>query len=268
MPKEIDDLRQYWQEIATKAGLPEDKVSAISGVLGDESVARAFRQGFVPVPEHHSTLDQMKNRVTSREQELNDWYQRVAVPAYQSNLSGIEKLRQYESLYGEIDGSATNNPGAETMNLTPEEIDRRLEEKLRARDQAFVGLVKAIPRMSFDYYKRFGEVLDSDAVEKIALENGLPPDLAYERYIAPKVEAQRSVELEAKIKAAREEGYRDALSKSHLPVDSTPRDSNPFFEREEPKPGTSDLEQDRGSRQAFLEGWNNYADELAKQHRS
>jgi len=197
MAKTVDNLQKYWQEIATKAGLAPEAVASIGQTLGDESVARTFRQAFVPVAEHHSTLDEMRNRTTAREAELNDWYQNSAMPAYQANLGGIERLRQYESLYGDISGQGGNlGTTTEGFLRNKEDLDKYLEDKLRAERAGNLALMKALPRMQVDYYNRFKEVLDPDDLEKLAVQKGLPPEAAYTELIKPKVEAQQKVEWE------------------------------------------------------------------------
>lgn len=268
--KSIENLRDYWQEIASKAGIDPEVAASIGNSLGDESVARAFRQGFVPVPEYHSTLDEVRQGADARKAELDKWYNEQALPAYQTNLGGIERLRQYESLYGEIDPSTTTRAQAADLGFANKaELDRYLDEKLRAQQQGFVGLAKVTPRLSIDYYKRFGEALDLDEIEKISVKEGLPPDLAYERYIKPRVEEQQRKDYEVKLKEAREQGERDAISKYRLPVDTTQKESSPFFERTPaPKEPMSPIEEDRASREAFSGGWNNYAEEIANRHRS
>lgn len=270
MAKKIDDLRQYWQEIATKAGLSQDVADSISESLGNESVAKAFRQGFVPVPEHHSTLDEIKNNADARVAQMNEWYNQTALPAYQTNLAGIERLRQYESVYGELDPNTTTRQTANDLGFKSKaELDSYIQEQLRSTQQTAANLMKVLPKLQVDYYNRFKEVLDLNEVEKLAVTKGLSPEGAYNEYISPKVEEQRQKEFELKLKEAREQGERDAVSKYHLPVDTTPKESNPFFGREPaPEKANTPLEEDRASRSAFLDGWNTYAEGISKQHRS
>jgi hypothetical protein len=268
--KNTDDLRAYWQEIANKNGLDPETTATMLAALGNEAVARTFRQAFVAVPDHHSRLDEVKSEYDSRKAELDDWYKSNALPAYQTNLAGIERLHQYEAAYGELEPGATTRQDANNLGFNSKaDLDKYLDDRLRAERAGNIGLMKSIPKMTVDYLHRFGEVLDTDEVEKISVKQGLPPDLAYERYIAPKVEAKRQSEYEEKLKAAREEGARDAISKYHLPVDTTPRESSPFYERlnnPEAKP-MGEAEEDRAARSEFLKGWNDYAETVANKHR-
>lgn len=270
--KNTDDLRAYWQEIATKNGLDADTISAMDAALGNADVAKAFRQAFVAVPDHHSRLDEVKAEYTGHRADLDRWYKEEAEPAYKSNLAGIEKLRQYEAVYGPLEAGDTTRADALDLGFKSKaELDKYLDDRFRAERAGYIGISKAIPKMSVDYYNRFKEVLDPDEVEKISVQKGLPPDLAYKEYIAPRVEAQQKEAYDKAIKDAREEGAREALSSRSLPVDSTPRESSPFYERttvaKEAK-DMSEVEQDRTSRSAFLEGWNSYAESMANKNRA
>lgn len=270
MAKKVADLRAYWQEIAGKAGIAPEAIAAVGDSLGDSNVASAFRQAFVPTSEYHSNLDEVRSAADTRKAELDKWYNEQALPAYQTNLGGIERLRQYESLYGEIDPNTTSKGQAEGLGFrNKEELDRYLEDKFKAQQQGFVGLAKITPKISIDYYNRFKEVLDLNEVEKLAVEKGLSPEAAYNEFIAPRVETARNADFAAKLKEAEEKGARDAISKYHLPVDTSQREANPFFNREtvEVKSATP-VEEDRASRSAFLDGWNNYADTMVNKNRS
>lgn len=273
MAKKTADLRKLWQEIAQKAGINEDLAAAFDEALGNESVAQAFRQGFVPVSEHHSTLDEVRQEAEARKAELDRWYEQDARPAYETNLAGIERLRQYESTYGPIDSNSSTRADADALGFNSKaDLDKYLDDRLRAERAGYIALSKSIPKMVVDFQNRFGEELNLDEVEQLSLKKGLPPDLAYQEYIKPRVEAKRTEEFEAKLAAAKEEGMKEAISKYHLPVESTPGESSPFFNREElvTKDGkpVSEAEEDRQSRASFVDGWNNYAEEIASRHRS
>jgi len=270
MAKKTEDLRAYWQEIASKNGLDPNTIAAMDQVLGNETVARTFRQAFVPTPDHHSTVDTIKAEQEAYRAQIDEWYQNSALPAYQTNLSGIERLRQYESMYGSIDPETTTRQDARDLGFNSKaELDKILDDRFRAERAGYVGLSKSLPKMAIDYFKRFGKELDFDAVEQISVKKGLPPDLAYKEYITPEVEAMQKAEYEAKIKEAEERGARAALSQRHIPIDSSTKEFSPFFDRtaEAPAPA-SELEADRQSQSSFLEGWNSYAEQIANNNRS
>jgi hypothetical protein len=266
-----DDLRSYTQELFKKAGVDNEKAKAILEALGDESIQKAFKSGFVEGPQHHSTLDRMKsewqNKLSEYESKIrqyDDWYQKQALPAYQQYQSAAQALQRYQELYGPIESAADARQAAAATGLTKEQVTELVNETLKQRDQAYVNLTKDVTWATTDHLQRFKEPLDLDAVEQYALKNGVSFRQAYKEVIAPKLEEQRNAEWEAKLKAAREEGYKDAISKARIPVDSKPREPHPIFDRkDDPSQPLSDIQQERISREAFFDEWNKYALEKA-----
>jgi len=259
------DYKQYWQELAKKAGVSEDKMKAVLEALGDPAVEKAFNEGFVETPRHHSTIDtkvnEFKGKLTEAEKkalQYEEWYNKTAKPTMDRYTSDFARLQKYEELYGKIDDATDRRQAIAATGMTKEEVDAYVQTQLKQRDAAYVNMSKDIAFASADYIQRFkGDPLDLDQVEKIALEKGIPFRQAYREMISPKIEEMRNQEIEAKVKAARDEGYKDALSKHKLPVESAPKEPHPFFERKEVPANVSEREQDNRSREAFMEGWNN-----------
>ena len=146
--------------------------------------------------------------------------------------------------------------------MSKEELDKLVEDKLKQRDGAYVGLTKTAVRISSDYMQRFKDILDVDAVEKLALEKGLPLDQAYKEFIAPKEQAALEARHKEDIEKAKAEAIRDYQSRLKLPIDTKPKEAHPFFDRKSPEKDKSELDQDRSSKDAFMQGWNNYVEEV------
>ena len=120
-------------------------------------------------------------------------------------------------------------------------------------------LAKTFAKASADYMKRFGDVLDVDAFEDFAVKRGGDPWDAYNAFVGPKVqeqqtqsEAKRQQEFDEKLKLAREEGARDALSKRGLPqeVKTEPSMLRHYLDTPKEKLG------DNSGREAFMQEWN------------
>lgn len=261
MAAKTDDLKAYAQELFEKAGMA-DKAKAFLDSLGDDSIQKVLREGFVATPQHHSTVDRIKSEVQAEAarskaeaDEVRAWYNRDAKPAFDRAQTMQSTLTQYEQLYGPIQSAADARAAAVATGMTKDEVNALVNGALQQRDQAYVGLTKSVAKATSDYISRFREPLDVDAVEKIALERGMSFDTAYKEFISPKVEAQRTVENEAALKAAREEGFRDAMSKHKIPADSAPREQHPFFDRKEIPGDVSERQREEISKNAFLDAW-------------
>lgn len=256
-----EQARTYFKELAQKGGVDEKEISSILQVLDDEKMGKLFLDGFVPRPEYSSALDaKAKEAETARAEEkrIRDWHDKEGRPAYEANLKGVERLRRYESQFGDLDEDSSDlekKRAAEVSGLSLKQVEEMLDRKMKEQGQAYVNLTKTAVKISQDYGRRFNKNLDVDALEKFAIEKGLPLDMAYQEFIRPEADAQSNEQWEAKIKAAREEGARDYASKNKLPITSGPREPHPIFDHPQPKEGASDSD----GRNSFLEGWNEAA---------
>lgn len=258
------ELTEYWQELAKKAGVPDDRAKVIMEALSDEAVSKAFTEGFRTSPEYNRGLDKNKSewegKLTESQQkaeQLEKWYKEQANPAYEENLKGISTLKKYQEQYGPLDDNTPVNNG----NDPPKNVLTReqLEEELSNRDSRFVDFTKQAMLISSDYTHRFKERLtqeDLDKLEQVALKEGIPLARAYESWTAPRIREQEIEATNVKHKKETEEAVRDALSQHNLPVDGKPREHHPFFntskiEGEPP----SDADKRSHSRDAFLKAW-------------
>jgi hypothetical protein len=266
------DLKAYWQELAKKANLPEDKAKAVLEALGDEAVEKVFKDGFKPIPDYSRDLDSVRDRARSETSQAvkayyDQWYQTQALPA----LTKKEKeaadykasLDRYRQAYGDLDDGGNGN---RQQIVTPASGDflskSEFTEYMRSREQAEINVLKAGLNAASHHMHVFGKPLDVDAVLKTANDKGLTFEAAYKEYIEPELSKKTSSEFEAKLKLAREEGARDALSRHKIPVDAGPREFHPFFDRETDKEKAAVTERD--SMAAFVEGWHEAAEKQQK----
>ena len=268
------NLSEYWQEMAAKAGLSEAQIKAVGESLGDETVAKAFAEAFVPVPDHHSTLDKKKSEYEKQVQEAlektqqyTEWYEKQAKPAYEQNLKGVSSLARYQELYGPLD--AEGNSGTDNGNehkqttmpantLTKEEF----EEKMREFGNATVTLTKSAMRVAGDYLHRFKEPMSDEQLtdlENVATSNGLSLDKAYEMWISPRVKEAEMEALKTKYEREKEEAVRDALSQRNLPVDSSPPE-HPFFNPTKVEKDATPQDVRQQGKDAFMKAFTSWGD--------
>src|SRR5262245_21022064 len=262
-PKEAKD---HFTKLAQEAGLGKDETAAILQAMDNEKFISGISQGYKRHDEYSRGLDEVR----AEKARLQNWYEKEELPKYQAWQTDIDKLKRYRDTYGDFedDDQGLNNGrnargNANRPGVSKEELDKYFDEKLRQRDAAYVGLTKTAVKISADYTKRFGDTLDVDAVEKMALEKGLSLDQAYKEYIAPKEDAAREGRHQEDIKKAKEEATRDYQARLKIPVDTKPREAHPFYDRKTPDKNVSDLDQDRGSREEFMKGWNDYEAEVS-----
>jgi hypothetical protein len=263
----VAEAKTHYQKLAQDAGLSKEETEAVLKAFDNDKFGKAVSDGH----QRHDEFSREMDRVRVEKQRLQEWYEKEELPKYQTYQAGLQSLQKYRELYGELgdDDQGLNNGNnrgrsSAGAGMTKDEIDRYLEDKFKQRDGAYVGLTKTAVRISADFTKRFGDVLDVDAVEKLALEKGLPLDQAYTMFIAPKEQAATEARHKDEIEKAKVEAVRDFQSKMKLPVDTRPKEAHPFWDRKTPEAGKSEMDNDRTSREAFMQGWNEHEAELTK----
>lgn len=263
----VVEAKAHYQKLAQDAGLSKEETDAVVKAFDNEKFGKGVADGHKRNDEFSRAMD----GVAAEKKRLQDWYEKEELPKYQRYNEGLGALEKYRELYGDLnDDQGLNNGGGRDRNrdggagMTKDEVDKYLEEKLKQRDGAYVGLTKTAVRISADYTKRFGDVLDVDAVEKLALERGLPLDQAYKEFIAPKEQAATEARHKDEIEKAKTEAVRDFQSRMKLPIDSKPKEAHPFWDRKSPEAGKTEMDQDQNSRSEFMKGWNDYEAEVSK----
>lgn len=253
----VDETKAYFQKLAQEAGIGEAETTAFLQAFGNEK----FAKGVADAHKRHDEFSREMDRLRKEESEKQAWLQSEAGKVqqwqkwYEQNESRVKQAQEYEKLYGPLD----NGAGQQTMHtngLTKEEVQKMLQEQLQQRDQVYGTVVKSMARVATDHLYRFKEPLDVDAFERFAVEKNLPPDVAYDQFVAPKVRAQEQAEWDAKMKAAVEEARKDGYSKGMLSQHERPRDAQPSVLDNDYSDikKLSKYEQEKVSREAFLTG--------------
>jgi hypothetical protein len=263
-----EEAKAHFTKLAQDAGLDAEQQKAVLQAIDNEK----FRTNLTAGYKRHDEFSREMDAVRAEKEKLKTWYEKEELPKYQQYVQSAEELRRYKEMFGDIedgkggDGKGGNGRGnGAGAGMSKEEIDRYFEDKLKQRDSAYVDLMKKVNSISADHMKRFGEPLDMDAVEKIAVERGIDVRMAYKELIAPKEQAAMEARHKEDIEKAKAEAVRDFQSRNHLPLDSRPKEHHPYFDRKQAEAGKTDLDADRSSRDEFLKGWNDYEAEQTKQ---
>ena len=231
------DTKQWWTEVAKQAGVPDEKAQAVLDILQDEKVANVLGDQVMMRSDYSRNMDALSKQRADMEKANREYYEKEAKRTAE-NAAAVERanaiLQEYVTTYGELPSAAAvraGNPDARaaldaSKFLTREDHDAALK---RIESQSLYVIKEGI-KASQDYMARFGKPLDIDALEKHAIEKQLPLNLAYQDFIKSDVETAQAKTFEEKIKAAKEEGAREALSRVKQPLDNAPRGSSPFRE--------------------------------------
>lgn len=273
-----EEAKQHFTRLAQESGLPKEQMDAVLQAFENERFRNQVTNGYQRQEEFSRQMD----AVRAEKQRLTDWYEKDELPKYQRYQASLDALERYRSTYGDLDqqglnngqnGNGYSNGNGNMMGnmangnrgyMSKEDVSRYVEEQLKQRDGAYVGLTKTAVRIAADYNRRFADVLDVDAVERIALEKGLPLDQAYKEYIAPKEAAAMETRHKEEIERAKAEAVRDYASRHQLPIDTKPKEAHPFWDRKPLEEGKTMADADHRSREEFMQGWNNYTEELGR----
>lgn len=251
-----EEAKAYALKIAQESGVAPEVATQIASAFDNDK----FFNGFVPRPEVDRSLNSERQRYnefkTRNEYLEQQWYPEAKRVREQAE-GVLSRLTKYQQLYGEIDESDPNavRRAANATGLSKEDVQAMLTEHLStalsSRDAATLDLLdireehlerfkKRIPMNEFEGYV---------AQQRKAGRNDSLRSL-YKDWVQPELEKVNEASIEARLKAAREEGAKDFASRHKLPVDSKPREAHLLFDRkgEDGKPETS-----RSGRDAFLE---------------
>jgi hypothetical protein len=232
------NAKEYWAEYAKTAGLPEDLVKAGDAFMSNEKVMNAF----VPRPEFSRTLD-AKDKEAREAQAALLKYQTEVQEYYKSETQkSAERQRavdeaaattqRYRDLYGELPGDPTHQRQVVTTPAfdSSQYISKKeYEESLKRIEGQSLYVIKEGLKAADHYRSTFGKPLDIDALEKFAIEKGLPLNVAYSQMIQPELEAKQSSSFAEQLKKAREEGAAEAISRVKSPIDPRPVEPSPFL---------------------------------------
>jgi hypothetical protein len=197
-----------------------------------------------------------KQQVEAAKQKQLDWYKDELIK-FNEYTQVVDEYKQLKAAAGGDNGD--NGDRKLTTSVGDVVTKKDLEEMLGKRDGQVISIVKGAMRYATDHLHKFGEPLDPDALEKIAVDNNLPLNLAYEKLIAPKLAERQQADFKKQIDDAKAEGAREFASTHKIPVDTKPREPHMIFDHkapaaDAPKPGSAEFE--RNLRGAFVDEWN------------
>lgn len=207
---------QYFKQLFTEAGIDDATAGTVLTHFTNPKVADKVN-GVLKIAQddYNAQLGRVK-AAEDRVKQYNDWYG-TASKQHSDAMTELATLK-----------AAGNGGYQEPQQIDTSKFISKDDLAKFAMDQSArtAGVIKTVGRLASRHAAKFQEELDVDALEKIATEKGLPLETAYNELIAPREEAKRNADFEAKIKAAREEGGREALSRHKLPVDAAPESAS------------------------------------------
>jgi hypothetical protein len=245
------DAKTFLTELAQQAGLDATVRDSVLKALDNPNFAKGIQDGVTRQAEFSRAMDQVRtdaNTLAENRKKWQEWHDtNVNYVKDLETKTGVDPTRRV----------ATVTP-TDSVTLTRTELDKALETERNKTTAIGVNITKAAVRVMDDHRARFGEALDLDALEKLALEKNLTIDGAYKELIAPKVKLQDEAAQKKAIDDGIKAGVSAELSKRNLPIDSAPADAgepSPFWQGRGTEQPLSDGQRARN----FSETWNQNA---------
>ena len=237
----MSTLQEYLDSLAQTAGLDEEAKAGLKKALGNQKFVEELDKGVKRQSDYSRAMDDLKSQKTQVETQINQWreWYKTATENDAAREAELQELR------GKV-GTTTTTTTPVTTGLTAKDLE--------AREGNMIQIIKQTARIASRHAAKFGEELDVDAVEKIAIERGLKVDQAYEAFIAPRVKELEDKAIEEKVRLAREEGIREGLSKRDIP-DEASKGFHPIFSHAKAVETSGKLT-DGQRANAFAEAWN------------
>lgn len=265
-----EEARKYFEELASKSGLTDDQKAAVAAALGNETFGKAIEDGFMLNADYTKGKQALTaEQRTIQEKYANDYKVLQAWAAqHQVTVEQAQRItgeyQKYRDTYGVLDGNQQQQQNGHSTGLTADEVRKLLEE----REQSIFGrtatVLKDVQHVSSQHFKRFKEPLDVDAFDEfVGIARKADPNIsiraAYEQYAAPKLEEMREAEMAAKLKAAREEGRKEAMSQHRIPIDSGSKELGPAWTDKPDLAKLTPNQQEDHSYKSFMDAWNEEA---------
>lgn len=258
-------MATYLEELAQTTGLDAESLAALQKVLGNTKFAEEVEKGVARQSDYSRNMDTLTKARTefeANQKSWKDWYDEAVVrdAEREAEFKRVREAGGAGGGAGGAGGGGTGGNGGGSGGGAGAPGGLTLKE-IQEREGRMISIVKQGMRLASRHAAKFGEELDTDALEKIAVEKGLTLDRAYDEYVRPRVEAAQKAEHDAAIKKAHDDGVTEGLSKRDVPGEGE-RAFHPMF-RQKPADGAADPSKlsDRQRADNFASAW---ATEAAK----
>lgn len=246
------DVNAYVKELMDAAGLSDEtQRKQLEGVFGSEKVRGKLHETLEGVErERGRTAAERKRAEDAEKARQRDYEENLKIFASNKNVVDEyqKQVRAYEDAYGPLGEAGKQQI---RQNVQQDFIDKKaFDDRLKQTEGMAVQMAKIASAISIKHFKDFGEVLDLDEVEKIAIAQGKSAKDAYEEYARPKHEARQKEDFASQLQKAREEGALEERSRKAAGgvTDSTP--ASPFMANLRKSGQSQDSAKD-----SFLSGW-------------
>jgi hypothetical protein len=201
------NVQEYLESLAQTAGLDDEAKAGLKKALGNTKFAEELDKGVKRQSDYSRSMDELKTQKQAVDSQIGQWreWYNTAVTRDAEREEELQRLK------------AGGSGGIVTPATTATPANGFTKKDLEEREGRMINIVKQGMRLASRHAAKFGEELDTDALETLAVAKGLTLEHAYEEYVKPRVEEAQKKAHDEEIKLAHESGVREGLSKRDLP---------------------------------------------------
>jgi hypothetical protein len=216
------DLNNFLSDIFKDVNV--DK-SVVTAAFSDPAVLKRLEESAMRQSDYSRSMNDLQTKVRDAQnyyEELKQYKTRVdgEVNTYKAQADSYRKAIVDAGLdpagITVSPSSTTPAPKPEAGNYVSKDEWQKMSSDIQTQG---VTLMAKMASLTGKHMQRFKDVLDTEGLVKLAMDKGVPIDVAYDLQIQPLVEKERAAELERIKKEAFQEGEKAALAKATFPAD-------------------------------------------------
>jgi hypothetical protein len=225
------NAKEYAEQLAQSAGLSQEEKDSLLKVVANEKAAKALEEGVMLRSDYSRQSDALKaegQKTAKYYSDLVAW-EAQRKTEWEQAMAGVDKGAPGQVINGEY-----------ITKKDLEAIEQKYQQQAKQQEGSFITIAKVMGRLASRHANEFHEELDTDALEKIAVEKQLPLMQAYDALMAPRRTEAQTAARAAEIAKAKEDAVREYRSTHKLPIDSGPREQHVIFDRDPKRAGIED----------------------------
>lgn len=261
------DVNEYAKSLMTAAGITDpEQQKQYEPLFSNDKVKAQLNEVLTGVERERGRVAAATEQVKAKEREAQAYYQEQLALAARNKAvvdEATAAVNRYKELYGELPGGGDPNNPAAVRAAVADVVDKKTFDSRFAQVEGnTVGLAKSVMKITAKHMREFPELeLDPDAIVKIAQEQNLPAEKAWEVFTAPARQAKEAARIENEKKAAVDAALMEVNTRQAVSavVDSAPRSE--FITN------LKNQQQPDSALEGFKKGWNdpNAAQTMAKE---
>jgi hypothetical protein len=230
------NFQEFMNSALTEAGLSDEQVTgALAKIYSNEKLSPKLNNLVKTATEDYQAQ-------VGRVKQYQDWYPKAQAEYDRMATETARVTAELESL--KSGGGNQQQPQFDASNYITKADLQAMQLDMGRR---YAGVIKDSNRITARHVARFKEEPDLDAIDRLATEQNLPLNAAYDKWIEPRVKEQESQAKKEWEKSTRDEIERDLRSRYKLPTETVPAETAPLYRKNTEAPKDMDAE--------LLEAW-------------